>query len=157
MPVRARGLGGGGSLRPLRIWLPYVCSVAGSAAALDGLGSAGVGGLTAAAGWNLAKLNACATLFFTVVSAVQFGLYAGDGAQTARFVGGYPASSSSRAARAVNKVAKFMAAEPGSGCRERLPTAAVKAPKCTSSRQTNPTPLQQGEATPPSSPSLRAF
>ena len=101
-------------LRSLRIWVPYVMTLAGGAASFVGLGTAGVGGLTAAAGWNLAKVNACATLGYTLVSAVQFGLFGGDGAQTARLFGGFPASSSSKIARAVDEVVQFMTVHPSS-------------------------------------------
>merc|ERR1719352_1335391 len=89
-------------------------TLAGGAASFVGLGTAGVGGLTAAAGWNLAKVNACATLGYTLVSAVQFGLFGGDGAQTARLFGGFPASSSSKIARAVDEVVQFMTVHPSS-------------------------------------------
>jgi Zn-dependent protease with chaperone function len=99
-------------LRPLRIWAPYVLTVAGGGASLVTVGSSGVGGLTAAAGWHLAKVNVCATLGYTLVSAVRFGLFGGDGAQTARLFGGSPASSSSRIARAVKDVAQIITVEP---------------------------------------------
>jgi len=98
--------------RAVNTWLPYMLNVAIGASALVGLGSTGVAGLSAAAGWKLAKVHTLVTFGFTSFSAVHLGLFSGDGTQTTSLVGGVPAPSYSRAALAVQHVATSMAEDP---------------------------------------------
>ena len=111
-----------------RLWLPYAASIGLGAAALVGLGSTGVGGLTVAKGWALARYNAGVTLSYTAWSAFRFGLFGGDGATTASLLGGMPAPAGSRLDRAVQKVATFLTEESDLDCDDKIKMLSASPP-----------------------------
>lgn len=111
-----------------RLWLPYAASIGLGAAALVGLGSTGVGGLTVAKGWALARYNAGVTLSYTAWSAFRFGLVGGDGATTASLFGGMPAPAGSKLDRAVQKVATYLAEESDLDCDDKIKMLSASPP-----------------------------
>ena len=100
---------------------PYAASVA-AVGAVVALGNAGIGGLSAAAGVNLAQTNAAATLGYTAWAGVKYSLFGGDGAWVARQVGGTRAAPRSTASRVVADVSASFASD---GIAERPPQAWV--------------------------------
>ena len=108
--------------RATKLWLPYAASVAAGSASLVALGNAGIGGLSAAAGVNLAQTNAAATLGYTAWAGVKYSLFGGDGAWVARQVGGTRAAPRSTASRVVADVSASFASD---GIAERPPQAWV--------------------------------